>query len=235
MVSKVVLSGTIWREPPRRRGQAVRRVCEWLLATYGLPRLGNPKRPLDDLIYIILSNKTSPATAKRAFIAMKRRFTPWDAMLRARASTVRSLLKPAGLSEVKSSQLRRALRKIARDFGRCSLNRLAKWPADDAQEYLTSLPGVSEKVAKCVMIYTLGAQVLPVDAHVHRVAGRLGWTARKRADQCHAELEALVPSARRHGFHVGCVLHGREVCRPTNPQCRCCCICRYCRYNQNHG
>ncbi len=33
------------------------------------------------------------------------------------------------------------------------------------------------------MMYTLNAQVLPVDVHVHRVAGRLGWTKRKRADR----------------------------------------------------
>ena len=233
--STTVLTGEIWQTPPRRRSQIVRRVCERLEATYGQPRLGNPKKPLDDLVYIILSNKTSPTTARRVYDAVKKRFKSWDAMLRARNSTVESILKPAGLSKIKSAQLRGALRSIARDFGRCSLNDLSKWPQAEAECYLTSLPGVSEKVAKCVMIYTLGAQVLPVDGHVHRISNRLGWTARKRADQCHDELEPLVPPARRYAFHVDCIAHGRKLCRPANPICKNCCIQRYCRYNQCNG
>lgn len=40
--------------------------------------------------------------------------------------------------------------------------------------------GVSLKVAKCVMMYALGAEVLPVDCQFHRVTKRLG------------ELEAMV-------------------------------------------
>jgi endonuclease-3 len=81
-----------------------------------------------------------------------------------------------------------------------------------------------------VAMYTMGAKVLPVDAHVHRVATRLGWTARKRADQCHEELEFVVPPNWRYVFHVGCVLHGRSICRPKQPRCLKCCVNRYCEY-----
>ena len=38
-----------------------------LRETYGLPRHGNPRRPLDDLFFILLSNKTTPRSAKPAF------------------------------------------------------------------------------------------------------------------------------------------------------------------------
>ena len=232
---KPLLSGPIWGESPRRRGQIVRRVCEALGAAYGTPRLGNPKRPVDDLVYIMLSNKTAPRTAARVYSRMKQRFPSWQHLLDVRPSALRSLLRPAGLSRVKSTQLRRAVQKIVSDFGRCSLHDLASRPVEDAEAYLTSLPGVSLKVAKCVVMYTLGAHVLPVDAHVHRVAGRLGWTARKRADQCHEELELLVPPHRRFGLHVGCVSHGRKVCRPARPLCEMCCIRAYCRYTQADG
>ena len=34
-----------------------------LEVTYGSPRLGNPQDPLDDLVYIVLSNKTAPKVA----------------------------------------------------------------------------------------------------------------------------------------------------------------------------
>lgn len=232
---KPVLSGPIWAESARRRAQVVRRVCEALGAAYGTPRLGNPRKPLDDLVYIILSNKTAPHTAARVYSRMKQRFPSWQGLLRVRPSALRSLLKPAGLSRVKSTQLRGAMRKIDCDLGRCSLHDLGSWPVGDAEAYLTSLPGVSLKVAKCVVMFTLEGQVLPVDAHVHRIAGRLGWTMRKRADQCHEELELLVPPHRRFGLHVGCVSHGRRVCRPARPLCEMCCIRAYCAYTKPNG
>lgn len=220
----------IWRTHPRSRAQIVRRVCEALEESYSKPRLGNPKKPLDDLIYIVLSNKTSPAMARKTYIRLKKRFMLWDDVLVAPAYVLRSLLKPAGLAMVKSKQIRAALRMIKKDFGSCDLRYLGKMPENEIQKYLISLPGVSDKVAKCVMMYTQNAEVLPVDSHVHRIAKRLGWTKRKRADQCHDELEALVLPKRRYTFHVDCIVHGRLVCRPENPSCERCCINGYCSY-----
>jgi endonuclease-3 len=223
-------TGTIWHESSTRRRQNVRRVCEVLDRIYGKPRHGNPKSPIDDLVYIVLTNKTSPGAARAAFQNLKRRFGNWDGVADAKLSDVRRLLKPAGLSDVKSRQLRDALRTIRRDFGKLSLSRLKRLSCREAEGYLTSLRGVSEKVAKCVMIYTLAFDVLPVDSHVHRLATRLGWTARKRADQCHAELEALVKPPHRAAFHAAGVAHGRRVCRPVRPRCDCCAIRNYCMY-----
>ncbi len=226
----MVKSGTIWGQAPRVRAQRVRRVCEALSREYGEPRLGNPEDPVDDLVYIMVSNKTSPDMAHRVWAGIRARFPEWDDLLRARRPTLERLLAPAGLASVKSQQMRGALRQIVSDFGRCDLTALRGEPDELVETYLISLPGVSLKVAKCVMLYTMGRGVLPVDAHVLRVARRLGWTARKRADQCHAELEALVPPKRRYTFHVGCILHGRAVCRPRDPRCAECVLQRHCDF-----
>lgn len=223
-------TGSIWRKPARVRLRHVEGVCEAFRQSYGTPRLGNPKQPLDDLVSIIVSNKTSPVTARVVYRRLKNRFKKWDNALALPLRALRSILKPAGLSKVKSQQLRATFRKIKKDFGACSLRALKGKSETEIHEYLTSLPGVSDKVAKCVAMYTMGAKVLPVDAHVHRVATRLGWTARKRADQCHEELESLVPPNWRFGFHVGCVLHGRTICRPAKPRCLECCVNHYCAY-----
>lgn len=221
-------SGAIWRVPARRRSQIVRRVCEQLQATYGTPRLGNPRGPLDDLVYITLTNKTGLRSADAVYSRLKNTFPDWEAMLAAPARSVRRILAPAGLSRIKTAYLRNAMRTVRSDFGSCSLAPLRGWSAAEAERYLVSLPGVSQKVAKCITLFTLGAQVLPVDAHVHRVAGRLGWTSRKRADQCHEELEFLVRPRWRYGFHVGAVQHGRAVCKPRDPACEKCCIRKHC-------
>ena len=214
----------------RVRGQIVRRTCESLEAEYGTPRHGNPTDPLDDLIYIILSNRTGSASAQRVFEKLYDQYRPWYRMLSEPSRRVERFIRPAGLSRVKSHQIRGALRQIANDFGDQELQPLRDMAATDAHTYLTSLPGVSDKVAKCVMLYTLGASVLPVDAHVHRIASRLGWTARKRADQCHEELESIIPPHRRYAFHVDCVAHGRVCCRSVNPDCGKCCVNAYCEF-----
>lgn len=223
-------TGRIWCETRPLRTRIVTRACQSLIRRYGTPLLGNPGDSLDDLIYIILSNKTSPRTAQAVYDRLRSRYRSWDALLLAHPATLRSLLKPAGLSRVKSRQLRGTLAEIKSDFGACSLASLKTRGTQAVQEYLILLPGVSDKVAKCVMMYTMGAKVLPVDSHVHRIATRLGWTRRKRADQCHDELEALVPPRWRYAFHVGCVCHGRSVCRPRNPHCEDCCINFCCDY-----
>lgn len=232
LVTEVRKTGPIWDTAPRSRGQAVRRVCEALDSAYETTRLDNPHDPLDDLVFVILSNKTSADVARRVYRSVKQRFSTWEDVLESPPSVLESLLRPAGLGRVKSRQIRGALRRIKKDFGSCDLTRLRDRAPDSIEEYLIGLPGVSDKVAKCVMMWTLGAQVLPVDSHVHRVARRLGWTSRKRADQCHEELEALVPPERRASFHVECILHGRAVCRASSPECENCCIRRYCQYNK---
>ena len=224
----------VWDMAAAPRAQLVRRVCERLERTHGIPRLGNPRDPVDDLVYIILSNRTTAEVAKRTYSAAKATFPTWEDLLAAPISALKRVIAPAGLSGVKSHQVRSALRRIRKDAGSCDLSWLHGHSTDEVHRYLTSLPGVSDKVAKCVMMYTLGRSVLPVDAHVHRVTTRLGWTNRKRADQCHAELEALVPAHRRYAFHVDCVVHGRAVCLPRSPRCQACPIRVYCCYGNNH-
>lgn len=226
-------TGAIWHRRLDSRRRVVERVCVTLERTYGKPRLGNPTEPIDDLVFITVSNKTASATAASVFATLRRRFRRWDDLPAAPIRKVRRIMLPAGLARVKTQQLRAALRKIRRDFGRCDLSALRTASAVEAERYLTTLPGVSNKVAKCVMMYTLGFAVLPVDVHVHRVATRLGWTSRKRADQSHDELEALVPPALRYAFHVAAIAHGRQVCRPV-PECQVCPIADDCDYYRRH-
>jgi endonuclease III len=228
-------TGAVWTIRASRRVIVVRRVCELLEQTYGRPNLGNPLDPLDDLVFIMLSNRTDPKAAARAYESLKKRFTSWDALIDGNLKSLRRELRPLGLWRIRAKYLRSALRTIRRDFGACDLTPLRGRRDSMNESYLATLPGVSNKVAKCVVMYTLGAEVLPVDAHVHRVALRLGWIDRKRADQCHDELEELVPPKLRYAFHVDCILHGRAICRPSHPKCPRCIVKRYCAYAKARG
>jgi endonuclease III len=100
----------------------------------------------------------------------------------------------------------------------------------ECERFLTSLPGVGRKVAKCVLMYSLGRPVLTVDVHVHRIAGRVGLTVKRRPDTSQDLIEAAVPPNLRYGFHVNAVAHGRKVCTPRNPKCGRCIISVWCDY-----
>ena len=92
-----------------------------------------------------------------------------------------------------------------------------------AQAYLTSLPGVGIKTAKCVLMYSLGRRVLPIDTHVARVSQRLGLvTGGLTRDRFATEVEKAVPAEYRYDFHVNALMHGREVCRALRPRCSSC-------------
>jgi len=220
---------------PRRLTKVVESVCTRLHRRYGKPRLDNPQEPLDDLIFIVLSNKTTPGTAGRVYGKLKQRFATWNHLLLAPARTTKRILRPAGLSGIKTAYIRAALRKIRRDFGTCDLSARRRRSPQEAEHYLGTLPCVSLKVAKCVGMYTLGGEVLPVDSHVHRVTVRLGWTNRRRADQCHEELESLIPGPFRFALHVDLIVHGRLVCRPKAPLCGDCCIRNFCKFDRKTG
>jgi hypothetical protein len=66
--------------PTRVETATVSAVVARLLASYGQPRHGNgnPVRPLDDLFYIILSNKTMPGSAQRVYRELRHAIPSWS-------------------------------------------------------------------------------------------------------------------------------------------------------------
>ncbi|HEY2064550.1 MAG TPA: hypothetical protein VGG84_01245 [Gemmatimonadaceae bacterium] len=216
------------------RPKVVREVCSRLAQAYGSPRLGNPRHPLDDLIFIIASNRTGPTVASRVYASLRQRFRSWNELATVNSKELEAILAPAGLASKRAKHLIGIAKRLRQDFGRVTLAPLGGDSTAAIEEYLTSLPGVSEKVAKCVLLYGFGRRVLPVDVHVHRVAGRLGWHAHKRADQSHATLEAVVAAPQRYGFHTNAIALGREVCKPV-PLCSACLLVEFCETGRKLG
>lgn len=212
------------------RSTAIRAICRALAVEYGNPRLGNKANPLDELVYIILSTRTHDQTFRLTFTRLKKEFPSWNAVSSRHRRRVARILRPAGLSELKARQLLAIFQRVRRSFGRATLAPMRRLPNRQAEAFLTSLPGVAAKVAKCVLMYSLGRQVLPVDVHVHRVANRLGLKTKKRPDTSQDLIEGAIPPRLRYGFHVNAVAHGRAVCLPHAPRCDICCIAKWCLY-----
>ena len=205
-----------------------------LSGVYGSPSrdplpLGNKPDPLDELIYILLTVQTQYGVDP-VYEALKRRFPTWDGALRAREATLARILAPLGLSSQRSRRLRVILRQLRSDFGECTLDPLREMADADAEGYLRSLPGVGPKVARCVLMYSLGRDVLPVDAHVYRVARRVGLLEESMAyDKAHDAIHDRVPAKHRYSLHVNLVRLGRDLCDAKRPRCDDCPLrSRYC-------
>lgn len=205
-------------------------VCRRLDSCYQSPRLGNPSAPISSLVYILLSNRTSPKVARRVYRSLRERLGEWKRLLDIDEVTLRNVLRPAGLERKRADNLQVIASTLDEKFGAVTLDPLAEWSTDEAEGFLVDLPGVSTKVAKCVLLYAFDRCVLPVDVHVHRITARLGWQSHSRPDQSHATLETLVPEQHRYAFHVNCVAHGRKMCTARSPACEDCVLSDVCAY-----
>ena len=86
------------------------------------------------------------------------------------------------------------LGELSAGGGTPALDWVAGLAPDEAMARLEELPGVGTKTASCVLLFSLGVPVMPVDTHVHRVAGRLGLIpAGISADAAHAHPDRARP------------------------------------------
>jgi endonuclease III len=212
----------------RRRAQ---RIAAHLERVYGTPDLGNKADPLDELIFIILSQMTTAPSLVRVFQRLQAAIESWDDVAKMPLNRLKTLIKDAGLSGQKGPRIQSLVRRVRRDFGKATLDPLMTMGNDAAEQYLLSLPGVGLKTAKCVMMYSLKRAVLPVDTHVKRVLIRLGLLAHDvSAGTVHDAAEAVVPPHHRYSMHVNGVVHGRKTCLAIRPRCTDCFLRRVCRY-----
>jgi endonuclease-3 len=95
------------------------------------------------------------------------------------------------------------------------------------------LPGVGSKTASCVLLFSLGMPAMPVDTHVHRVAGRIGLiesTDSPERAQDLLESEVGADRDRIYALHMDLIAHGRAVCIARRPRCGECPLTRCCDY-----
>jgi endonuclease III len=204
----------------RRTVRAIHRRLEKRFGPLSPPRSSDP---LEELILTVLSQHTSDLNAGRAFEALRARFPTWEAVARARSTTVADAIRSGGLANVKAPRIRSILREIHDREGRYDLSFLREMSDSQATSYLSSLNGVGPKTAAIVLAFSLGRSALAVDTHVHRVTRRLGLIpAKASAERAHVILQQLVPPELRVPMHVGFIRLGLEICKAPRPMCEVC-------------
>ncbi len=197
------------------------------------PRILEVRRPpLDELILTILSQNTNDTNCLRAFTSLRTAFPKWQAVLDAPREAVEEAIRTGGLARTKSARIQRILRAVLLD-GALDMDALAGLPTEEVERRLLALDGVGYKTARCVLLFSLGRDVFPVDTHIHRILLRTGLIPEgASADQAHVLAPSLIPPGRAYALHMNLIALGRAICAPRHPKCAECPIRRYCNHGQ---
>jgi endonuclease III len=188
---------------------------------------------LDELILTVLSQNTSDVNCARAYRAMRERYPRWRDVLAADPAQLVEVLRPGGLANQKAPRIQAILAELAGSDHGLDLEWLAGLGPGEAMSFLTALPGVGAKTASCVLLFSLGVPVMPVDTHVHRIALRLELIpAATTADAAHPLLTALTPTERMLEAHLLLIEHGRRTCRARRPLCAECVLLDLCPFGR---
>ena len=208
------------------------RIARLLELHLGIPeRRMPPPEPLDMLVATILSQNTNDKNSHRAYSELRRRYPTWELVAEARPAALRSAIRTGGMASQKSARIREALAAVRRRYGKYDLSPLRSKSDDRIIEELTGLKGVGAKTAACVLLFSLGRDVFPVDTHVHRLCARLGLApGSKNPEQTYAAMKELVPPGKGHSFHTNLIRFGRTVCRSANPRCDVCPLYALCGF-----
>ena len=212
--------------------ETIYEVDKLLAQVYGDKRWRKHAEPIDELVATVLSQHTNDVNRDRAFRQLKRRFPNWEQVLHAPTRSIAAAIKPAGLSNQKAPRIKAMLQRIAEaNEGKLSLNFLAEMPVSEAMDWLKRLPGVGPKTAACVLLFSFGKPVFPVDTHIYRISKRLGWLDEKVSEaRANELLDKVVPDEIKYRLHLNMIAHGRKICKPQNPRCNECVLKQLCDY-----
>jgi endonuclease-3 len=182
----------------------------------------NPEVPLTHkdaytlLIAVLLSaqctdvrvNLTTPTLFKLAD-------NPYD-MLKLSVDEIREIIKPCGLSPMKSKGIAGLSKILVEKYN---------GQVPNTFEGLEELPAVGHKTASVVMTQWFGVPAFPVDTHIHRLAYRWGLSTGKNVEQTEHDLKRLIPEQRWNKAHLQIIYFGREYCPARGHNWQQCPIC----------
>ena len=208
------------------------RVAKVLESFLGTPTQSSSlPRPLDMLIATILSQNTNDKNSHRAYTQLRKKYRRWQDVAEAPLRSIISAIRVGGMANQKSPRIKETLFTVKDRFGRYDLSGLQKMTNDEVIEDLTKINGVGVKTASCVLLFSMGRDVFPVDTHVYRLCGRLGLAPGcSTPEKTFWFMRDVYPEGRGYSFHTNLIRFGRRVCRSNNPACDRCPLYDECVY-----
>ena len=147
------------------RVELVFRTLQQLYPTTPIPL--DHSDPYTLLIAVLLSAQCTDERVNQVTPALFAAANTPQSMVKLSVETIRSIIRPCGLSPQKSAAIHRLSELLIEKHN-------AEVPQSFAE--LEALPGVGHKTASVVMAQAFGVPAFPVDTHIHRLAQRWGLT-----------------------------------------------------------
>ena len=159
------------------------------------------KDPYTLLIAVLMSAQSTDVRVNQITPLLFDRADNPFAMVRLSVDEIREIIKPVGLSPMKSKGIH-GLSQILID----------KYNGEVPQSFeaLEELPAVGHKTASVVMSQAFGVPAFPVDTHIHRLMYRWGFTNGKNVMQTEKDAKRLFPKELWNDLHLQIIWYGRE-------------------------
>jgi len=167
----------------------------------------DPPVPLDHsdpytlLIAVLLSAQCTDERVNLITPALFSAASTPEKMAKLEVETIRSIIRPCGLSPAKSKNIHRLSEMLIEEHAGV---------VPQSFEELENLPGVGHKTASVVMAQAFGVPSFPVDTHIHRLMYRWGLSNGKNVEQTERDAKRLFPESRWNDLHLQIIFYGRE-------------------------
>lgn len=185
----------------------------------------------DAIVSTILSQNTTDANSKRAFVNLKEEFPSWDDVLappsggipedthvQQQITRIESAIKVAGLAPKRAPWIHNMLstardERSVRDPSRAKHMEYVRPLSDEEiRSELLRFPGLGPKTVSCVLLFALHRPDFPVDTHVLRISKAMGWVSTSSSrEKAYEHLNGTVPNDCKLDLHCLLVEHGK-VC-----------------------
>lgn len=196
----------------------------------GLKPVPSKSDPLDVLIATMLSQNTTDKTSYIAFRNLKENFKDWNDVMESPVKNIKDSIRVCGLTNQKSASIRNLLKSMKKEYGNLSLEFIRELKDSEIYDKLLQYSGVGNKTISCVLAFSLGRDVFPVDTHVHRVTNRLGLAKASTPDKTFEQLKDRIPKGKKFLLHTLLIRFGRKICRAKNPLCGKCILYDLCEF-----
>jgi endonuclease-3 len=196
------------------KAERIRKVLDELYPETEVPL--EHEDPYTLLVAVLLSAQCTDVKVNQITPTLFARASTPEEMAKLPVATIRSIIRPCGLSPQKSKAIRRLSEILVEEHGGA---------VPQTFEALEALPGVGHKTASVVMTQAFGKPAFPVDTHIHRLAARWGLSSGKNVEQTERDLKKLFPEEAWAKLHLQIIYFGREHCPARGHDLASCVIC----------
>jgi endonuclease-3 len=185
-----------------------------------------PRPLLEELIYAICREGSTPADADAGYARLRKAFVDWNEVRVSTVQEVGDVLRPLSGPGTRGKRIIGLLQEVFEATYTFDLDELAKKGLKDTARKLRFYKeGVNDYSVAWVIQRTLGGHAIPLDEPTLRVLRRLNVIEEVDSDSPEAvrgSIEHVIPKTRGPEFTDLMSVHAKELCTERDPNCPAC-------------